>query len=146
MWVLIFVLRILEDTEPLLLRLFDLVLSLNLGNRLCFHSSLLLRLGLLLALAKHDSDRVLGLDSMHLHKKAALGDIVEVVGAVLLGFHGLVLFVERNYVLPGDEKVDGLRPEIRDGRYELLVGRIVGVVHEECENTKGEEGSLSKVS
>jgi hypothetical protein len=42
--------------------------------------------------------------------------------------------------------VNGVRPEVRDGRHELLIGRVVGVVHEECENTKGEEGSLSNVS
>lgn len=79
---------------------------------------------------------------MHLHKKAALGNIVEVVGAVLLGLLGLVLLVKGDDVLPADKEVDGVRPEVRDGRDEILVRRVVGVVHEKGEDAESEEGSL----
>jgi hypothetical protein len=38
--------------------------------------------------------------------------------------------------------VDRVRPEVRDGGHEFLVGRVVGVVHEEGEDAEGEEGAL----
>jgi hypothetical protein len=136
----------LEDAKPLLLGLFNLLLYLGLGQGSCFHSSWLLWLGILLTFAKHNSHRILCLNSMHLHKKAALGDIVEVVGAVLLRLLGLVLLVKGNDILPADKEVDGVHPEVRDGRDEILVRRVVGVVHEEGEDAESEEGTLVGVS
>lgn len=109
--IFVFYIGISEDTEPLLLGLFNLLLHLGRLHWLVFHSSLL-GLGILLTLAKYNSHRVLGLDSVHLHEKSALGYIVEMVGSVVPGFLGLVLLVQDNNVLPGDEEVERVRPEV----------------------------------
>lgn len=79
---------------------------------------------------------------MLLHIVPALGDVVLVLDAVLVGADGLVALVHGDDVLPGDEEVDGVAPEVGCGGQEVLEGGVGGVVHEEGEDAEGEEGAL----
>jgi len=79
---------------------------------------------------------------VRLHVVLALGDVVEVAGAVLAGLEGLVLFMHGDDVLPLGEEVGGLSPEVRDGRHKVLKGRVVGVVEEEGVEAHGQQCAL----
>lgn len=132
-----------EDTKPLLLGFLGRVLFNRLRGQLAAHGGgLKLLLGLGRVLAEDGGDGVLGLDVVHLHEVAAFGHVVDVAGAVVLSLGGLVLFVLDDDVLPGVEEVDGLVPEVGDGRHEVLEGGVVGVVHEEGGDAEEEEGAL----
>jgi hypothetical protein len=134
--------RGLKDTKPLFLG-FLLNLLLLLWGHLAAHcDSLEFLFGLGLVLAEDYGDGVLGLDAMHLHEVAALGDVVDVAGAMVAGLDGLVLFVLDNDIPPGIEEVNGVGPECGDGGDEVLEGRVVGVVHEEGEDAEEEESAL----
>jgi hypothetical protein len=84
-------------------------LSLNLG--VCLFG---------LTPAEDGGDGILGLDAVHLHVVATLGDVVLMGGAVLAGAQGFLLLVHDDDTRPCVEEVNRLSPEITDGRKEVF--------------------------
>lgn len=132
--------QILEDTKPLLSWFNLLLLHLFLDLNRCYGRLRALLLGL--RLSKHNRYRILGLNSMCLHKVLSLCNIIDMSHTMVPGLDRLVLFVRDNDLLPGDKEVDGVAPEVGDWRDEVLKGRVVGVVHEKGADTEDEEGTL----
>ena len=82
---------------------------------------------------------------MHLHEVSSFRIVVEAIVAVLDGLLGFVLFVKRDDLFPSDEEVGRPVPEIGDGWYKRLVGRVEGIVHEEGEDAEAQEGALLRI-
>lgn len=134
--------RALENAKPLLSRRGGF-LAFRLRRQLLAHRcGLQFFLGLFLALSKHNGDRVLGLDAVHFHVVLALRHIVKMTGSVLIGFDGLVFLVQQNDVFPSGYEVRRVLPQVGDGRDEIFEWRVVGVVHEEGEDSERKQGAL----
>lgn len=130
----------LEDAEPFpprrrrLLFLGDFV-----AQRLGFDLGVALAV---VALPEDDVDGVRRLDPVHLHVVATLGGVVLHLDVLLVDAQGLVPLVHGDDGDPRVYVLQGLAPEVGDGRDQVLEGGVLGVVEEEGRQGQAEERAL----